>query len=30
MIRFQLVGPFLTAGQISIIRRWIQLGAKNG
>ena len=22
-------GPFLTAGQISIIRRWIQLGAKN-
>ena len=22
-------GPFLTAGQISIINRWIQLGAKN-
>jgi hypothetical protein len=22
-------GPFLTAGQISIIRRWIQLGAQN-
>ncbi len=22
-------GPFLTAGQVSIIRRWIQLGAKN-
>ena len=22
-------GPFLTAGQMSIIRRWIQLGAKN-
>jgi hypothetical protein len=22
-------GPFLTTGQISIIRRWIQLGAKN-
>lgn len=22
-------GPFLTAGQISIIRRWIELGAKN-
>lgn len=22
-------GPFLTEGQISIIRRWIQLGAKN-
>lgn len=22
-------GPYLTAGQISIIRRWIQLGAKN-
>ena len=22
-------GPFLTAGQISIIRRWITLGAKN-
>lgn len=22
-------GPFLTPGQISIIRRWIQLGAKN-
>jgi hypothetical protein len=22
-------GPFLSAGQISIIRRWIQLGAKN-
>ena len=22
-------GPFLTSGQISIIRRWIQLGAKN-
>jgi len=22
-------GPFLTAGQISIIRRWIQLGARN-
>lgn len=23
------IGPFLTAGQISIIRRWIELGAKN-
>ena len=22
-------GPFLTAGQISIIRRWIELGARN-
>jgi hypothetical protein len=22
-------GPFLTAGQLSIIRRWIELGAKN-
>ena len=22
-------GPFLTSGQMSIIRRWIQLGAKN-
>ena len=22
-------GPYLTAGQISIIRRWIELGAKN-
>ena len=22
-------GPFLTAGQISIIRRWIELGANN-
>ncbi|MFA5908427.1 MAG: hypothetical protein WC815_06610 [Vicinamibacterales bacterium] len=22
-------GPYLTSGQISIIRRWIQLGAKN-
>lgn len=22
-------GPFLTSGQISIIRRWIELGAKN-
>ena len=23
------IGPYLTPGQISIIRRWIQLGAKN-
>jgi hypothetical protein len=22
-------GPFLTPGQISIIRRWIELGAQN-
>jgi len=22
-------GPFLTAGQMQIIRRWIELGAKN-
>ena len=22
-------GPFLTAGQITIIRRWIELGAHN-
>jgi hypothetical protein len=25
----QTTGPFLTPGQVSIIRRWIQLGAKN-
>ena len=27
--RMPRLGPYLTAGQISIIRRWIELGAKN-
>jgi hypothetical protein len=27
--RMPMNGPFLTSGQIAIIRRWIELGAQN-